>query len=144
MRLAGNWIVHLAVALFAVVAAGPMPAARAQAQQDVVADDTVTDAEIDQRAKLRAEDPRKTYSREQVIADLREEKRKIREALKAGVEVLATEVDAEYARMARRMNQTAAQLNAGLAGKGIAPETIKHRLHADMAWKRYQESRKQP
>jgi peptidyl-prolyl cis-trans isomerase SurA len=142
MRPAGNWIVRLAVALFAVVAAGPMPAARAQAQQEAAADDPVTDDEIGQRIQLR--EVRKTYSREQAIAELREEKRKIREALKAGVEVLATEVDAEYARMARRMNVTVAQLTANLAQAGVGPETIKHRLRADITWQRYQESRQQP
>jgi peptidyl-prolyl cis-trans isomerase SurA len=144
VRPAGNWIVRLAAALFAVMAAGPMLAARAQAQQEAVADDPIAEPEIEQRAKLREAIAHKIYSREQVIAELREEKRKIREALKAGVEVLGTEVDVEYARMARRMGQTVAQLNAGLAGKGIAPTTIKHRLHADMAWQRYQESRQQP
>ena len=83
------------------------------------------------------------YFRSEVIAELREEKRKIREALKAGVEILSTEVDVEFARMARRMDQTVAQMNANLARKGVAPETLKQILHADMAWQRYQESRKQ-
>ena len=143
MRPAGNWVVRLAIALFAVVAAGPTPAARAQAQQDVVADDPIAEDEIEQREKLREAIAGNMYSRAQVIAELREEKRRIREALKAGVEVLGTEVDVEYARMASRMGQTVAQMKTNLARKGVAPETIKHILHADMAWKRYQEGRKQ-
>jgi hypothetical protein len=78
-----------------------------------------------------------------VIKELREEKRKIREALKAGVEILGTEVDAEYASLASRMNLSVAQMNENLARKGILPETLKQILHADMAWKRYQVSRRQ-
>ena len=144
MRPAGNWIVHLAIALFAVVAAGPMPPALAQAQQEAVAEDAVAESEIEQRVKLRDALAGKIYSRAQVVAELREEKRKIREALKAGIEILPTEVDAEYARMARRMDQTVAQMKENLARKGVAPETLKHILHADMAWQRYQERRKQP
>jgi len=144
MRPAGNWIVRLAVALFAVMAAGPMPAARAQAQQQAAADDPVAEPEIEQRIRLREAIAGRMYSRPEVISELREEKRKIREALKAGVEVLATEVDVEYAKMARRMGHTVVQMKENLARKGIAPETIKHILHADMAWQRYQESRQQP
>jgi peptidyl-prolyl cis-trans isomerase SurA len=144
MRPAGNWIVRLAIALFAVAAAGPMPAAFAQAQQDAVADDPIAEPEIEQRIRLREAIAGRMYFRSEVIAELREEKRKIREALKAGVEVLGTEVDVEFARMARRMGHTVAQMNANLARKGVAPETLKHILHADMAWKRYQEGRKQP
>ncbi len=141
MRPTGNWIVRLAIALIAVVAAGSMPAARAQPQQEAAADEPVEEPEIEQRAKLREAIASNMYSRAQVIAELREEKRRIREALKAGVEVLGTEVDVEYARMARQMGQTVAQMKENLARKGVAPETIKHMLHADMAWKRYQESR---
>jgi peptidyl-prolyl cis-trans isomerase SurA len=143
MRPAGNWIVHLAVALFAVVAAGPMTAGRAQAQQEVAADDPVTEPEIEQRTKLKEAIAPNTYSHAQVIRELSEEKRKIREAAKAGIEILNSEVDAEYARMASQMGQTVASMNENLARKGVAPETLKHRLHADMAWKRYQASRKQ-
>jgi len=141
MRPAGNWIVRLAIALFAVAAADPMPGARAQAQQEAVADDPIAEPEIEQRTRLWASVPRKSYTREQVIAELRDEKRKIREARQAGTEVLRSEVDAEYARMARRMDLTVSELTENLAEGGVGPETIKHRLHADMAWKRYQESR---
>jgi peptidyl-prolyl cis-trans isomerase SurA len=78
-----------------------------------------------------------------VIEELREERRKIREAGQAGVEILDAEVDAEYARMARRMNISTAQLTANLAQEGVSPETIKHRLRAELAWQRYQKERQQ-
>jgi hypothetical protein len=143
VRPAGNWIVRLAVTLFAVVAAGPMSVVRAQAQQQAVADDPIAEAELEQRTKLRDAIADRIYSPAEVMAELREEKRRIQEALKAGVEVLGTEIDAEYARLARRMGQTVAQMNENLARKGVAPETVKRILHADMAWKRYQAGRRQ-
>ena len=142
MRPAGSWIVGLAIALFAVAAAGPMPVAHAQAQQEAVADGPIAEDEIEQRTRLWASVPGKPYTHEQVIAELRDEKRKIREAAQAGIEVMRSEVDAEYARMARRMDLTVTALTENLAEGGVGPETIKHRLHADIAWRRYQESRK--
>ena len=142
MQLAGNMSVRWAFALLALIVVGQMPT-RAQAQQAVVAEQPPTESEIEQRTRLWASVPGKSYMRGQVIAELRDEKRKIREAGQAGVELLDAEVDAEYARMARRMNLSAAQLTEGLARQGIGPETIKHRLHADIVWQRYQKGREQ-
>lgn len=143
MRLAGNGVARWAVAVLALMVAGQMPASRAQAEQAVVADEAVTEAEIEQRARLWANVPGKPYTHEQVIAELREEKRKIRQAREAGVEVLNSEIDIEYARMARRMNVTVSQFTENLAREGIGPETVKHRIHADIAWQRYRKSRPQ-
>jgi peptidyl-prolyl cis-trans isomerase SurA len=143
MQLAGNMSLRWVVALLALIAVSQMPATRAQAQQ-AAAEEAVTESEIEQRTRLWAQVPGKSYTREQVVAELREEKRKIREAGQAGVDLLDAEVDAEYARMARRMNVTAAQLTENLAQAGVGPETIKHRLHADIAWQRYQKERQQP
>lgn len=143
MPLAGTRVARWAVAVLALAIAGQMPAFRAQAEPAVVADDAVTESEIEQRTRLWANVPGKSYTHDQVVAELREEKRKIREARQAGFEVLNAEVDAEFARMARRMNRTVAQLTAGLAREGIGPETVKHRLHADIVWQRYQKKRQQ-
>jgi peptidyl-prolyl cis-trans isomerase SurA len=129
------------VALFAVVAVDPVAAPRAQAEQ--AAPDEPSAAEVSQRVKLRASIPGKAYSRERVIDELRIEKRKIREASAAGVEILDAEVDAEYARMARRMDLSVAQMTRNLAEEGVSPETIKHLLRANIAWQRYQKERQQ-
>ena len=126
MRPAGNWIVGLAVALFAVTAAGPMPApARRRSRTP---SRMIRLRSRDRAAHQAPGGDRRARSirAQQVIAELREEKRKIREAVKAGVEVLGTEVDAEYARMARRMDQTVAQMKRESRAEGRCPETLKH------------------
>ena len=144
MRLAGTRIARCACTLFALMAMNQLSATHAQAQQVGAAEERIPESEIEQRTRLWASVPRKSYTREQVIAELRDEKRKIREAKQAGVEVLRAEVDEEYARMARRMDLTVAQLTENLAQEGIGPETVKHRLHADIVWRRYQKGRQQP
>jgi peptidyl-prolyl cis-trans isomerase SurA len=138
----GSFHTRLALCLTAlalIVAGQTTP--RAQAEQAAVEEPSA--AEVSQRVKLRAAIPGKTYSRAQVIDELREEKRKIREAGAAGVQVLDAEVDAEYARMARRMDISTAQLTANLAEEGVGPETVKHLLRANIAWQRYQKERQQ-
>ena len=143
MPMVGARIARCAVAVLALMVAGQMPAGRVQAEPAVVADEAVTESEIEQRARLWANVPGKPYTHEQVIAELREEKRKIRQAKEAGVEVPSKEIDLEFARMARRMNVTVTQLTETLAQEGIGPETIKHRIHAEVAWQRYRRSRPQ-
>jgi peptidyl-prolyl cis-trans isomerase SurA len=127
------------VALAFIAAGQMMP--RAQAEQAAVEEPSA--AEVSQRVRLRSAIPGKSYSRADVIEELREEKRKIREAGAAGVQILDAEVDAEYARMARRMDIMVAQLTANLAEEGVGPETIKHLLRAALAWRRYQKERQQ-
>jgi peptidyl-prolyl cis-trans isomerase SurA len=142
MPLAGARIARCAFAFLALVVAGQMSSRLARAEPAVVADDdAVTESEIEQRARLWANVPGRPYTHEQVIAELREEKRKIREARAAGVEVMNSDIELEYARMARRMNVTIAKMNEHLAEEGIDPDTIKHRIQADIAWQRYKKSR---
>lgn len=143
MPMAGNWIARWAFVLVALIGVSQLPASRAQAEQAAVADEVVTDSEIEQRARLWANIPGKPYTHEQVIAELRDEKRKIREAKEAGVDVPSREIDLEFARLARRINVTVIQLTETLAQEGIGPETIKHRIHADIAWQRYRRRRPQ-
>jgi hypothetical protein len=100
MRSIGRWIACCIVAFVSFAAFGPMSAPRAQAQQAAAEEPSAS--EVSQRVKLRVSIPGKAYSRERVIEELRDEKRKIRVASEAGVEIMDAEVDAEYARMARR------------------------------------------
>jgi parvulin-like peptidyl-prolyl isomerase len=137
----GTRIAFCIAALLALTAVGQVTVMPAQAEQ--AAPDEPSAGEVSQRVKLRASIPGKAYSRERVIDELRDEKRKIREASQAGVEILNAEVDAEYARMARRMDLTVAQLTQNLAEEGVSPETVKHLLRATIAWQRYQKERQQ-
>jgi peptidyl-prolyl cis-trans isomerase SurA len=141
MRSIGTRMALCIAALVAFTVIGPMTSRPVQAEQAAAEEPSA--AEVSQRVKLRASIPGKAYSRERVIDELRDEKRKIRVAREAGVEPMDAEVDAEYARMARRMDLTVAELTQNLAEEGVSPETVKHLLRANIAWQRYQKERQQ-
>jgi peptidyl-prolyl cis-trans isomerase SurA len=80
-----------------------------------------------------------------VINELIDEKVKIREAKKFGVDPTATDIEQSYAGMSSRMRITPEQLTKSLESQGIRPETLKARIKAEMVWTslvrgRYKES----
>jgi peptidyl-prolyl cis-trans isomerase SurA len=83
--------------------------------------------------------------RQEVIEELTNEKVKIKEAKKFGVDPSASDIDQAYAGMSSRMRLSADQLTKSLESQGVRPETMKARLKADMVWTslvrgRYKES----
>jgi len=50
-------------------------------------------------------------SRQEVIEELREERRTLQEAKSKGIEIKDSEIDQAYAAMARRMHMTPQQMN---------------------------------
>jgi peptidyl-prolyl cis-trans isomerase SurA len=119
-----------------LVVALPMLSATAYAQQVVVIvnGDPITALDIEQRSKLTQLSTHKTPSRQEVLEELINEKLKVKEAKRWGLEVTDAEVDQSYAQMAGRMRITADQLTQQLARAGIYPTTLKSRIRADMAW----------
>jgi peptidyl-prolyl cis-trans isomerase SurA len=80
-----------------------------------------------------------------VLDELINEKLKVKEAKKFGLEIPSSEVDTAYASMAGRMRITADQLTEQLAKSGIHASTLKARIKADITWSqlvrgRYQNS----
>jgi len=80
-----------------------------------------------------------------VIDQLIDEKVKIREAKRFGVDPTAGDIDQSYAAMSSRMRVSTEQLTKSLESQGIRPETLKSRLKAEMVWTslvrgRYKES----
>jgi peptidyl-prolyl cis-trans isomerase SurA len=69
-----------------------------------------------------------------VIDELIDEKVKIREGKKFGIEPTSTDVDQSYAAMSGRMRIATEQLTKSLESQGIRPETLKARIKADMVW----------
>jgi peptidyl-prolyl cis-trans isomerase SurA len=105
----------------------------------------ITNFDIEQRSKLMMLSTKKTPDRQQVIDELIDEKVKIREGKKFGIDPSAADVDQSYASMGSRMRITADQLTKSLESQGIRPDTLKARLRADMVWTnlvrgRYKES----
>jgi peptidyl-prolyl cis-trans isomerase SurA len=96
--------------------------------------DPITSYDIEQRSKLNVLSTHKPADRQQVINDLVDEKLKIKEAKKFGVDPTSTDIDQAYASMSSRMRITPEQLTKSLESQGIRPDTLKDRIKADMVW----------
>jgi len=136
-------IVGCALALAALTgSASPL---HAQSVAVLVNGEPITNFDIEQRTKLNFLTTRKAMSRQEVIDQLIDEKVKIREAKRFGVDPTASDIDQSYAAMSSRMRISAEQLTKTLENQGIRPETLKARLRAEMVWTslvrgRYKES----
>jgi peptidyl-prolyl cis-trans isomerase SurA len=105
----------------------------------------ITNYDIEQRTKLNFLTTRQQMPRQEVIDQLIDEKVKIKEAKRYGVDPTASDIDQSYAQMSTRMRISTEQLTKSLESQGIRPETLKSRLKAEMVWTslvrgRYKES----
>ena len=107
-----------------LVVAAPMLANTAHAQQVVVLvnGEPITALDIEQRGKLTQMSTHKTPARQDVIEELINEKLKVKEAKKWGLEITNSEVEQAYATMASRMRMTTDQLTQTLAQVGRQPD----------------------
>ena len=117
----------------AVLADSPSPL-RAQSVACMVTGEPITNLDVEQRTKLNFLTTRKHMPRQEVIDQLIDEKVKIREAKKFGVDPSASDIDQSYAQMGTRMRLSAEQLTKSLEAQGVRPETLKARLKAEMVW----------
>jgi peptidyl-prolyl cis-trans isomerase SurA len=122
------------LAALVVLACAAIPAAQAQSVAAMVNGEPITSFDIEQRSKLTALSSHKTPSRKDVLQDLIDEKLKVREGKRYGVDPSATEIDSAFASMASRMNLSGDALTKSLASRGIRPNTLKSRIRADMVW----------
>jgi len=118
---------------------------RAQTVAVMVNGEPITNYDIEQRSKLNFLTTHKPADRQEVINELIDEKVKIKEAKKFGVDPTASDIDQSYAGMSSRMRITPEQLTKSLESQGIRPEKLKARIKADMVWTslvrgRYKES----
>ena len=107
---------------------------RAQTVAVMVNGEPITHYDIDQRSKLTFLTTHKQPSRQDVINELIDEKVKIREGKKFGVDPTASDIDQSFASMASRMRIGPDQLAKSLESQGIRPDTLKARLKAEMVW----------
>ena len=94
----------------------------------------ITNYDIEQRTKLDFLSTRKQPSRQEVINELIDEKVKIKEAKKFGVDPSASDIEQSYTAMSSRMRITPDQLTKSLESQGIRADTLKARLKAEMVW----------
>jgi peptidyl-prolyl cis-trans isomerase SurA len=120
------------------VAAFVLPACisplHAQTVVVMVNGDPITDFDIEQRTKLDFLSTHKKSSREEVINELIDDKVKIKEAKKYGVDPSGSDIDQAYGEMGSRMHITPDQLTKSLESQGIRAETLKARLKSDLVW----------
>jgi peptidyl-prolyl cis-trans isomerase SurA len=108
----------------------------AQAQNIVVMvnGDPITDFDIDQRSKLDQLTTQKTPARQDVINELIDDRVKLKEGKKYGVDPGVSDINQSYEGMAQRMRISPDQLTKSLEVKGVRPETLKGRMKAEMVW----------
>ncbi len=117
----------------------------AQTVAVMVNGEPITNYDIEQRTKLTFLTTHKPAIRQEVIDELIDEKVKIKEGKKFGVDPTASDIDQSYAAMSARMRITPEQLTKSLEAQGIRPDTLKARIKAEMVWTslirgRYKES----
>src|SRR6201746_2042821 len=93
----------------------------------------ITAYDIEQRTKLNTLS-HKAATRQQVIDELIDEKVKIKEAKKFGVDPSGSDIDGAFAGMSSRMRTTPEALTKTLEAEGSRAETLKSRIKADMVW----------
>jgi len=118
--------------MLALIGSGTV--ALAQTVVVMVNGEPITNYDIEQRSKLNFLTTHKQASRQDVINELIDEKVKIKEAKKFGVDPGSTDVDQAYTSMSQRMHITTEQLTKSLESQGVRPETLKARIKADMVW----------
>jgi len=122
------------LAAMLVAAIGCGAPARAQSVVVMVNGEPITSMDIEQRSKLNMMTTDKQPNRQDVINELIDEKVKIKEAKRFGVDPGVSDVDQSYAQMAQRMRLSANQLTEVLEKRGVRPETLRSRIKADMVW----------
>lgn len=116
-----------------ILAAGLVPAA-AQSVVVMVNGEPITSFDIEQRTKLDFLSTHKQPTRQEVINELIDDKVKIKEGKKFGVEPSSSDIDQSFAGMGSRMRLSPEQLVKSLESQGIRAETLKSRMKAEMVW----------
>jgi peptidyl-prolyl cis-trans isomerase SurA len=105
----------------------------AQTVAVMVNGEPITAYDIEQRTKLNTLS-HKAATRQQVIDELIDEKVKVKEGKRFGVDPSGSDIDATFAQMSTRMRTTPELLAKSLEAQGIRAETLKARIKADMVW----------
>jgi peptidyl-prolyl cis-trans isomerase SurA len=125
----GRW---LAAAILAATLALPNAVS---AQVVVIANGSpITELDIQQRTKLKATSGQKAPARQDVINELIDDRLKIARARVYDAVATDAEVDAAFENMATRQHLTPQQFTQMLEHSGIAANSIKARIRAELTW----------
>ncbi len=111
-----------------------VPSVHAQSIVVMVNGEPITDYDVEQRSKLDFLSTHKQSNRQEVLNELIDEKVKIKEGKKYGVDPTGSDIDEAFAGMGSRMHINSDQLAKSLESQGIRPETLKGRIRAEMVW----------
>ncbi len=114
--------------------AGSVSQLPAQSIACMVSGEPITTLDVEQRTKLNFLTTRKQSPRQEILDELINDKVKIKEAKRFGVDPSASDMDQAFAGMAQRMRITPDQLTKSLESQGVRPETLKARLKSEMVW----------
>jgi peptidyl-prolyl cis-trans isomerase SurA len=115
-----------------LVACGSL--AFAQTVACMINGEPITNYDIEQRSKLNFLTTHKAAARQQVIDELINEKVKIKEGKRYGVDPTSSDIDQSFAAMSGRMRTTPEMLAKSLESQGIRLDTLKSRMKAEMVW----------
>ncbi len=131
----------------ALVVMAAISGAQAQNVAVFVNGEPITQLDIDQRSKLLevSSPTHKAPSRQEVLDELIDEKLKVREAKRWGIDPTNSDVDSAFAAAAQRFHQSTEQFIQTLSKAGVTSMTFRARLRADLVWQplvrgRYQSS----
>jgi peptidyl-prolyl cis-trans isomerase SurA len=122
-----------AALLLLALALGAAPA-RAQVIMAMVNGDPITAFDVEQRVKLVKLTEHKDVTQKQALELLIDERAKIKEGKRFGLEMSKSDVDEQFDGMAKRMKIPPEQLAKALEQQGIRPESLKARIKADYIW----------
>jgi peptidyl-prolyl cis-trans isomerase SurA len=120
----------------ALMVAAAIGGAQAQNVAAFVNGEPITQLDIDQRSKLLevSSPTHKAPSRQEVLDGLIDEKLKIREAKRWGIDPSDSDVDSAFTSTAQRMHQSTDQFIQTLTKAGVTPTTFRARLRAELVW----------
>jgi peptidyl-prolyl cis-trans isomerase SurA len=127
---------HFAAALLAVVIVALTHSAAMSQQAVVFVNGTpITTYDIEQRSKLIQLTTHKSPARQEIIDELINDKLKVQEAKRFGLEASEEEVERALATMGSGGGRSSvAQLTQALAGAGLSIETLRSRVRAEIVW----------
>jgi peptidyl-prolyl cis-trans isomerase SurA len=119
-----------------ILAAATIGGAQAQNVVAFVNGEPVTALDVDQRSKLLevSSPTHKAPPRAEVLDELINEKLKIREAKRWGIDPSDSDVDTAFASAAQRMHMNTDQFIQLLTKSSVTPMTFRARLRADLVW----------
>jgi peptidyl-prolyl cis-trans isomerase SurA len=135
--LSGARALGAAAATAIILTAAAIGGAHAQNVAAFVNGEPITQLDIDARSKLMeaASPTHKVPARQEVLDEIIDEKLKIREAKRWGIDPSEDDMNAAFASMAKNAGgQTSDQFVQTLTKAGVTPQTFRQRLRAQIVW----------